>query len=87
MSAIPSTTRIRWSGRWVRWLVTWPNRVVAYWRRRGMTKMLHELSDHQLCDIGIQRDQIEAAVSGIADADVMRLWGGATTCEKRRPSR
>ena len=71
MSAIPSTTRIRSSSRWVRWLATWPNRVVTHLQRREAIKMLHELNDHQLRDIGLRRDQIEEAV----------------TCGKRRFSR
>jgi uncharacterized protein YjiS (DUF1127 family) len=85
MSAISSATRSRPPGRWVRWLVTWPNRLVARWQRKEAIKTLQELSDHQLRDIGIQRDQIEAAVDGVADPDIVRLWGGAATCGKRRP--
>jgi uncharacterized protein YjiS (DUF1127 family) len=74
MSAISSATRSRPPARWVRWLVTWPNRLVAHWQRRETIKTLQELNDHQLRDIGIRRDQIEAAVNGDSDPDIVRLW-------------
>jgi 4-hydroxy-tetrahydrodipicolinate synthase len=62
-SAMSSTTS-RPRARWVQWLVTWPNRLVAHWQRRETTKTLQALNDHQLRDIGIRRDQIETAVRG-----------------------
>jgi uncharacterized protein YjiS (DUF1127 family) len=75
MSAISYETRIRPLVRWVRWLATWPNDILAYWHRRELIKTLRELNDHQLRDIGLRRDQIETAVNGVADSGVSRfLW-------------
>jgi uncharacterized protein YjiS (DUF1127 family) len=39
-----------------------------------MIKTLQELNDHQLRDIGLTRDQIESAVNGVRDPDIVRLW-------------
>lgn len=38
-------------------------------RRRVAAATLHRLSDHHLADIGISRDQIEAAVRGLPGSD------------------
>jgi uncharacterized protein YjiS (DUF1127 family) len=46
---------------------------MAYWKRREMIKMLRELDDHQLRDIGLRRDLIEAAVDGVGDPDIGRF--------------
>ena len=73
MSAISSTTRSRPPRRWVRWLLSWPNRAAAYLHRRELIQTLHEMNDHQLRDIGLRRDQIETAVNGVADSDIARL--------------
>jgi uncharacterized protein YjiS (DUF1127 family) len=68
MTTIFPATRSRpWRGR-LRWLATWPNRVLAYWQRRETIKMLRSLNDHQLRDIGIRRDHIEAAANGVAES-------------------
>jgi 4-hydroxy-tetrahydrodipicolinate synthase len=69
-SAMSSTTPSRPRARWVQWLVTWPNRLVAHWQRRETIKTLQALNDHQLRDIGIRRDQIETAVRGSVPPDV-----------------
>ena len=75
MSAISSETRIRPLARWARGLASWPYDILAYWQRRELIKTLRELSDHQLRDIGLRRDQIETAVNGVADSDISRfLW-------------
>ncbi|MGA2994562.1 DUF1127 domain-containing protein [Bradyrhizobium sp.] len=37
---------------------------MAHWQRRETIRTLQSLSDHQLRDIGIRRDQIEPAVRG-----------------------
>jgi uncharacterized protein YjiS (DUF1127 family) len=73
MSAISFLPRGRPARRWVRWLVSGPNRVVAYWQRREMVKILRALDDHQLRDIGIRRDQIEAALDGGVDSGIARF--------------
>lgn len=75
MSAISSETRIRPLARWVGRLANWPNGILSYWQRRELIKTLRELDDHQLRDIGLRRDQIETAVSGVAESDISRfLW-------------
>jgi uncharacterized protein YjiS (DUF1127 family) len=73
MSAISSETRIRPLVRWIRWLASQPNVVLAYWQRRELIKNLRELNDHQLRDIGLRRDQIETAVNGVVDSDISRF--------------
>jgi uncharacterized protein YjiS (DUF1127 family) len=73
MTTISSATRSRPSRKRVRWLLNWPGAVVAYWKRREIIKTLQELNDHQLRDIGLRRDQIEAAVDGVADSGIARF--------------
>ena len=68
--AISATTQSRPRARWVRWLATWPNHLVAHWQRREAINTLQSLNDHQLRDIGIRRDQIETAVKGSPDVTV-----------------
>jgi uncharacterized protein YjiS (DUF1127 family) len=41
--------------------------VVTYWARREAIKVLSEMDDRALRDIGIARSQIEAAVCGVVD--------------------
>ena len=50
-----------------RWLGSWAHRLVSYWARREAIKVLSEMDDRALRDIGIQRSQIEAAVHGVVD--------------------
>jgi 4-hydroxy-tetrahydrodipicolinate synthase len=68
--AISATIQSRPPARWVRWLATWPNHLVAHWQRREAINTLQSLNDHQLRDIGIRRDQIETAVRGSPDVTV-----------------
>jgi uncharacterized protein YjiS (DUF1127 family) len=63
MSVISAKSRSGPMGAWGRWFAI----CASYWKRREMVKMLRELDDHQLRDIGLMRDQIEAAVDGKAD--------------------
>ncbi len=45
--------------------VAWTANAVLRWNtRHGQRRHLSDLSDHQLHDIGIRRDQIDALVSG-----------------------
>jgi uncharacterized protein YjiS (DUF1127 family) len=74
MTTIFSTNRSSPSVGWIRWLVSWPAGVLAHWKRKEMIKTLQELNDHQLRDIGLRRDQIESAVNGDRDPDIVRLW-------------
>jgi uncharacterized protein YjiS (DUF1127 family) len=41
--------------------------LVTYWARREAIKVLSEMDDRALRDIGIARSQIEAAVHGVVD--------------------
>ena len=41
--------------------------LVTYWARREAIKVLSEMDDRALRDIGIARSQIEAAVQGVVD--------------------
>ena len=50
------------SREWGRWFSATMTRVMTYWARRETIKMLRELDDHQLRDIGLPRHQIESAV-------------------------
>jgi len=73
MRTISSITRSGLSGGWGRWVASWPIGVLAYWKRKEMIKTLRTLSDHQLRDIGLRRDQIETAVNGATDLDIVRF--------------
>ena len=51
------------SREWGQWFSTRMTRVMTYWARRETIKMLRELDDHQLRDIGLPRHQIESTVN------------------------
>jgi uncharacterized protein YjiS (DUF1127 family) len=57
-------------GEWGRRLSCWITRVMTYWARRETIKMLRELDDHQLRDIGLPRHQIESTVKRRRDCGV-----------------
>ncbi|WP_291532242.1 DUF1127 domain-containing protein [Bradyrhizobium sp. UBA2491] len=46
---------------------------MTYWVRRDAIKMLRQLDDRTLRDIGISRCQIETAVTGNFDLELMRI--------------
>jgi uncharacterized protein YjiS (DUF1127 family) len=50
-----------------RLLGSWAHGLVSYWARREAIKVLSEMDDRALRDIGIARGQIEAAVHGVVD--------------------
>src|SRR5579872_7459178 len=62
MTAGSFNVRFSASREWGRWLSAGMTRVMTYWARRETIKMLRELDDHQLRDIGLPRHQIESAV-------------------------
>ena len=62
MTASSFNIRTSASREWGQWLSTRMTRVMTYWARRETIKMLRELDDHQLRDIGLPRHQIESAV-------------------------
>ena len=43
--------------------------LLRWWDRRAAIKALHRLDDRELKDIGLTRDRIETAVSGITRAE------------------
>jgi len=75
MSTISSAAaRPSASGRprgFVRWIGIWADRLAAYLARREGIKALREMDDRGLCDIGLARCHIEAAIY-----DGMRSWDG-----------
>jgi uncharacterized protein YjiS (DUF1127 family) len=48
-------------------LGSWVNGFVVYWARREAIKVLRQMDDRSLRDIGIARSQIEQAVRGVVD--------------------
>ena len=51
----------------VRLLGGWAIGFVSFWARREAIKVLGEMDDRALRDIGITRSQIETAVHGVVD--------------------
>ena len=51
----------------------WATGLVTYWARREAIKVLGEMDDRALRDIGIARSQIEAAVGGALNPGMARL--------------
>ncbi len=56
-----------------RLLGSWAHGLVTYWARREAIKVLSEMDDRALRDIGIARSQIEAAVGGALNPGMARL--------------
>lgn len=54
-------------------LGSWAHALVTYWARREAIKVLSEMDDRALRDIGIARSQIEAAVGGALNPGMARL--------------
>ena len=55
-----------------RLLVSWLHGLVTYSARREAIKLLSEMDDRELRDIGIVRSQIEAAVGGALNPGMAR---------------
>jgi uncharacterized protein YjiS (DUF1127 family) len=62
VAVISSTIRSGSAGEWGRRFSACMNRVMTYWARRETIKMLRQLDDHQLRDIGLPRHRIESEV-------------------------
>ncbi len=60
-------------GGFVRWLGICANGLAAYLERRAAFKALQEMDDRGLRDIGLGRCQIEDAVYGRANRDLVRF--------------
>jgi uncharacterized protein YjiS (DUF1127 family) len=63
----------------IRRMGIWAYALVTYLERRSAIKTLQELDDRALCDIGIARCHIEAAVGGAFNPDMgwLRLAPGS----------
>jgi uncharacterized protein YjiS (DUF1127 family) len=68
MIVLMSSIRSGSSGEWGRRLSACVNRVMTSWARRETIKMLRELDDNQLRDIGLLRHQIESVVKRRRDS-------------------
>jgi uncharacterized protein YjiS (DUF1127 family) len=49
------------------------NALAAYWARRAAIRILAELDDRELRDIGLTRSNIEAAVGGVLNPQMGRF--------------
>lgn len=71
-----AATSPAWSsmlGRLLRLLRSWGDALATYWVRREAIKTLRQLDDRTLRDIGISRCQIEPAVTGDFDMELVRI--------------
>jgi len=57
----------------LRLLRVWGDALATYWVRREAIKTLRQLDDRTLRDIGISRCQIEPAVAGDLDMELVRI--------------
>ncbi|WP_225644561.1 DUF1127 domain-containing protein [Bradyrhizobium australafricanum] len=51
----------------------WGDALATYWVRREAIKTLRQLDDRALRDIGLSRCQIETAVTGDFDLELVRI--------------
>ncbi|MGY4193922.1 uncharacterized protein YjiS (DUF1127 family) [Bradyrhizobium sp. USDA 4520] len=57
----------------LRLLRVWGDALATYWVRREAIKTLRQLDDRALRDIGLSRCQIETAVTGDFDLELVRI--------------
>ncbi|UFX47869.1 DUF1127 domain-containing protein [Bradyrhizobium sp. 41S5] len=72
-SAAASPARSSMMGGLLRLLRAWGDALATYWVRREAIKTLRQLDDRTLRDIGISRCQIEPAVAGDLDMELVRI--------------
>ena len=60
-------------GGFVRLIGACAHAIVAYWDRRDAIKLLREMDDRELRDIGLARCHIDAAVGGALNPDMARF--------------
>ncbi|GIQ75204.1 DUF1127 domain-containing protein [Bradyrhizobium sp. RD5-C2] len=72
-SAAASPVRSSMMGGLLRLLRSWGDALATYWVRREAIKTLRQLDDRTLRDIGISRCQIEPAVTGDFDMELVRI--------------
>ena len=53
----------------IRWIGIWAAGLEAYLTKRDAIRKLRQMDDRQLRDIGLNRGGIEAAVTGVANAE------------------
>ena len=72
-SAAAAPARPSMLGGLLRLLRVWGDTLATYWVRREAIKTLRQLDDRTLRDIGISRCQIEPAVAGDLDMELVRI--------------
>ncbi|UGY15967.1 DUF1127 domain-containing protein [Bradyrhizobium septentrionale] len=72
-SAASPPARSSMLGGLLRLLRTWGDALATHWVRREAIKTLRQLDDRTLRDIGISRCQIEPAVAGDLDLELVRV--------------
>ncbi|WP_298375527.1 DUF1127 domain-containing protein [uncultured Bradyrhizobium sp.] len=72
-SAAASPARSSMTGGLLRLLREWGDALATYWVRREAIKTLRQLDDRTLRDIGLSRCQIEPAVAGDLDMELVRI--------------
>ncbi|MGY3489066.1 uncharacterized protein YjiS (DUF1127 family) [Bradyrhizobium sp. USDA 4011] len=72
-SAAASPARFSMMDGLLRLLRVWGDALATYWLRREAIKTLRQLDDRTLRDIGISRCQIEPAVAGELDTELVRI--------------
>ncbi|UGA48187.1 DUF1127 domain-containing protein [Bradyrhizobium quebecense] len=72
-SATASPARSSMMGGLLRLIRVWGDALATYWVRREAIKTLRQLDDRTLRDIGISRCQIEPAVAGDLDMELVRI--------------
>ncbi|MBR1204067.1 MULTISPECIES: DUF1127 domain-containing protein [unclassified Bradyrhizobium] len=72
-SAAASPVRSSMMGGLLRLLRVWGDALATYWVRREAIKTLRQLDDRTLRDIGISRCQIEPAVAGDFDIELVQI--------------
>ncbi|MGY3587953.1 uncharacterized protein YjiS (DUF1127 family) [Bradyrhizobium sp. USDA 4341] len=72
-SAATSPARSSMMDGLLRLIRVWGDALATYWVRREAIKTLRQLDDRTLRDIGISRCQIEPAVAGDLDMELVRI--------------
>ncbi|MCP1914655.1 DUF1127 domain-containing protein [Bradyrhizobium brasilense] len=72
-SAAAAPARPSTFGGLLRLLRVWGDALATYWVRREAIKTLRQLDDRALRDIGLSRCQIETAVTGDFDLELVRI--------------
>lgn len=72
-STAASPARSSMTGGLLRLLREWGDALATYWVRREAIKTLRQLDDRTLRDIGLSRCQIEPAVAGDLDMELVRI--------------